>query len=88
MRLIDGDLLKSEFAGNYVESYAPGEVRAHIDDAPTVAAIPVLMVKRMRDAQKRYFRTRDADALQESKWCEKEIDRLISDNGTVQSRLF
>ena len=95
MRLIDGDQRVTIF-GN--DEHGDSEMRsmtildivkdATRDEIQDVPAIPVYMVKRMRDAQRRYFRTRDNGALQESKMCEKEIDKLIADNGAVQSRLF
>ena len=37
----------------------------------------VLLVKRMRECQKEYFRTRDKDVLQESKSLEKKVDSCI-----------
>ena len=86
MRLIDADALMSAVMAQDVVDKSV--VKRLIIQAPTVDAVPVYMVKRMRDAQKRYFRTRDAEALQESKWCEREIDKLISDDGAVQGRLF
>ena len=85
-RLIDADALKRIYNGN--GTFTEAHFRTAIDEAPTVDALPVYMVKQMRDAQKRYFRTRDADALQESKQLERDIDRLISNAGTVQGRLF
>ena len=87
-RLIDADALR-QVLEVYSEKDSLGHTPVQLCDAmPTVDAVPAHMVKRMRDAQKRYFKTRDVNALNESKMCEKEIDRLISDNGAVQSRLF
>lgn len=86
MRLIDADALKRIYNGN--GTFTEAHFRTAIDEQPTVDALPVYMVKQMRDAQKRYFRTRDADALQESKQLERDIDKLISNDGTVQGRLF
>ena len=87
MRLVDADAIRymdlSDGKGLCFVAFLED-----IKKLPTVDAVPVYMVKRMRDAQKRYFRTRDAEALQESKWCEREIDKLISDDGAVQGRLF
>lgn len=83
-RLIDADAL-CEYANNTKDKTVDAN---DIMRFPRVDAVPVYMVKRMRDAQKRYFRTRDNGALQESKWCEREIDKLISDDGAVQGRLF
>lgn len=90
MRLIDADVLKEQAYTSLECKSQPCKVVDvnDIDEAPTVDAVPVYMVKQMRDAQKRYFRTRDADALQESKQLERDIDRLISNDGTVQRRLF
>jgi len=35
------------------------------------------LVKRMREAQKNYFRTRDYNYLSESKMLERQVDKLI-----------
>ena len=43
------------------------------------------LVKQMREAQKRYFRTRDANDLNESKRLEREVDKAIKDY--VESKL-
>ena len=61
-----------------------------IDSAPTVDAVPADAVKRLRETQKRYFKTRDPELLRESKQLEKELDALIEnmDTVTVQGRLF
>ena len=40
------------------------------------------LVKEMRDAQKTYFRTRDASVLQSSKRLEREVDKYIADRET------
>ena len=37
------------------------------------------LVRRMRDAQKRYFRTRSRYALAESKELEREVDKRLAD---------
>lgn len=37
----------------------------------------VIGVNRMRNAQKKYFNTRSSSALEYSKRCEKEVDRMI-----------
>lgn len=37
------------------------------------------LVKRMRDMQKQYFRTRDANTLRESKNLEREVDRVLAE---------
>jgi len=41
------------------------------------------LVKRMRFAQKEYFRTRSKDALQKSKDLEKEVDRELNGQMTL-----
>lgn len=38
----------------------------------------VMLVKKMRDCQKEYFRTRDKEVLQESKNLEKKVDSCIA----------
>lgn len=38
-----------------------------------------MLVKRMRDMQKAYFRTRDANTLRESKNLEREVDRVLAE---------
>jgi len=38
------------------------------------------LVSRMRSAQKEYFRTRDANVLNESKRLEKEVDNAIKEH--------
>lgn len=35
------------------------------------------IVERMRSLQKQYFKTRDANTLQESKKAEKEVDAIL-----------
>lgn len=50
-----------------------------IRNAPAAEAIPAETVRRMRDAQKQYFRTRDLADLRESKQLEKEIDELTAE---------
>ena len=35
------------------------------------------LVKKMRDAQKMYFKTRDSKVLSESKRLEKEVDKAV-----------
>lgn len=37
------------------------------------------LVKSMRDAQKRYFRTRSPMALEESKDLEKKVDKVLEE---------
>lgn len=37
------------------------------------------LVKRMRDMQKQYFRTRDANTLRESKSLEREVDKVLEE---------
>lgn len=37
------------------------------------------LVKRMREAQRTYFRTRAASVLEESKRLEREVDAVVSD---------
>ena len=44
------------------------------------------LVKRMREAQKRYFRTRSASSLDEAKACEKLVDEALRED--VQGGLF
>jgi hypothetical protein len=39
----------------------------------------IALVAKMRAAQKRYFDTRDRDALIDSKQLEKQVDRLLAD---------
>lgn len=36
-------------------------------------------VKAMREAQKEYFRTRNYENLQKSKWLESKVDKLLTD---------
>lgn len=36
-------------------------------------------VKAMREAQKEYFRTRNYETLQKSKWLESKVDKLLTD---------
>lgn len=45
------------------------------------------LVKRMRDAQRRYFKTRTLEALETSRTLEKEVDRRIEE-ATVGIDLF
>ena len=42
MRLIDADTLKAEFTGNFFETYHYMAIRAMIDVAPTIEAMPVV----------------------------------------------
>lgn len=39
------------------------------------------LVRRMRDAQRRYFKTRDQAVLIESKGLEREVDRALDGDG-------
>lgn len=43
------------------------------------------LVKRMREAQKKFFKTRNYDDLAEAKKAEKEIDKLIEEEETGPS---
>lgn len=43
------------------------------------------LIKRLRTAQKTFFRTRDYKALEESKKLEKQIDKLIEEEETGPS---
>lgn len=45
-------------------------------------------VKEMREAQKAYFRTRQPEALKESKMIEKEIDEILIEIQSGQTKLF
>ncbi len=45
------------------------------------------LVKEMRTAQRKYFRTRSGEALINSKRLEGKVDRLLSDNN-IQLSLF
>ena len=45
MRLIDADTLKAEFTGNFHETWHYTGVRATIDNAPTIDAVPVVRCK-------------------------------------------
>ena len=49
MRLIDADSLKRIYNGN--GTFTEAHFRTAIDEQPTVDALPVYMVKQMRDAQ-------------------------------------
>lgn len=42
MRLIDADTLKAEFTGNFHETWHYTGVRAVVDVAPTIDAVPVV----------------------------------------------
>lgn len=42
MRLIDANLLKAEFTGNFQHEYQPAQIKAIIDCAPTVEAVLVI----------------------------------------------
>lgn len=42
MRLIDADTLKAEFTGNFQDKWHYTGIRAIIDVAPTVEAVPVV----------------------------------------------
>jgi len=48
------------------------------------------LFKEMREAQKKYFRTRSTTDLSEAKALEKEVDKLLDDlqNKTQQQLLF
>lgn len=46
------------------------------------------LVARMRDAQRRYFKTRSPDVLQESKRLEREVDAAVDAASGHQQRLF
>ena len=39
----------------------------------------ILMVQKMRELQKTYFKTRDKDVLQQSKDMEKKVDTCINE---------
>jgi hypothetical protein len=41
----------------------------------------VVLVGRMRDAQREYFRTRDPEVLNRSKYLERQVDRAIKEAG-------
>ena len=45
MRLIDANLLKAEFTGNFVDSYVPAHIKAIIDTAPTIEYPPIIRAK-------------------------------------------
>ncbi len=45
MRLIDADTLRAEFTGNFNELWHYTGVRAVIDNAPTIDAVPVIRCK-------------------------------------------
>ena len=45
MRPIDAITLAAEFTGNFQEAYTPGHIRAIIDLAPTIDAVPVVRGK-------------------------------------------
>lgn len=44
------------------------------------------LVKRMREMQKQYFRTRDANTLRESKNLEREVDRVLEEKNKEDDR--
>ena len=46
------------------------------------------LVKKLRAAQKKYFRTRDANVLLYSKELEKEVDRALEELEGGQGELF
>lgn len=46
------------------------------------------LVARMRDAQRRYFKTRSRDDLEESKRLEREVDRATAAAADDQGKLF
>lgn len=48
----------------------------------------ITLVKRMRDAQKGYFRTRTTDALEKSKALEKMVDWNIKEMENNQIKMF
>lgn len=48
----------------------------------------VALVARMRDAQRRYFRTRDRADLEESKRLEREVDAECKAAVDTQGKLF
>lgn len=41
MRLIDADMLKAEFTGNFQKEYGVSQIKAMIDVRPTIEAEPV-----------------------------------------------
>lgn len=84
-RLINADELLSHEFKNDISFNA---FRNLVQRQQTVPAIPLELVKQMRDAQKRYFKTRDLNALAESKQLEKQVDETIANNGTEQMSLF
>ena len=45
-------------------------------------------VKDMRDAQKKYFKTRDMHDLQYAKVLEMQVDKIIKDIGNHQMKLL
>ena len=48
----------------------------------------VELVRKMRDAQKRYFKTRDKTVLSESKALERDVDSWIQERMNGQTKLF
>lgn len=52
MRLIDADTLKAEFTGNFNELWHYTGVRAVIDNAPTIDAVPVVRCKECLNSYK------------------------------------
>lgn len=58
------------------------ETRENVEDL-------IHLVKKMRAAQKRYFRTRDANILNYARELEDEVDTaLMKHDGIVQGELF
>ena len=45
-------------------------------------------VREMRDAQKKYFSTRDEKVLSESKRLEKKVDEMVAEYFSKQTKLF
>lgn len=60
------------------------------DPTPEQARLLYLRCRVMREAQKRYFATRDNQALKDSKAAECQVDRLLREisSGERQERLF
>jgi hypothetical protein len=48
----------------------------------------VLLVKQLREAQTKYFQTREPSYLSESKTLEKAVDAAVADYYELQRKLF
>jgi len=59
-----------------------GAMAARLDAAEARVTALEDLVRRMRDAQRRYYKTRDQAVLIESKTLEREVDRAL-DGGTA-----